>query len=297
MTEQWRVGDVTVTKMVEFLMETPDTFLLPGADEKLCKAAGDWIKPYVSERWYLVMSVHMLVVDIGEHRLAIDTCVGNCKKRHVKDWNDRRSEFLEELIKAGFPPETFTHVVMTHMHGDHVGWNTVKRDGKWVPTFPNARYIMVDKELQHWKQEYPVPEELELFVDSIQPIIDNAQLDLVPHDHTIVNTPQGVLKYTPTTGHTPGHASVIITSGDAKAFITGDAFHHPIQIRNPVITSKRVDSDSAEAIATRERLLPYLADSEMLVLGTHFSTPSGGFVRRTEEGYVFVPCAEGGGKP
>eukprot|EP01059_Diplonema_ambulator_P012297 TRINITY_DN22553_c0_g1_i1.p1 TRINITY_DN22553_c0_g1~~TRINITY_DN22553_c0_g1_i1.p1 ORF type:complete len:328 (+),score=64.32 TRINITY_DN22553_c0_g1_i1:53-985(+) len=309
MTEKWRVGHATVTKMVEFCSEMQHSHILPGADKELCKAAGEWIRPYVSERWNLLMSVHMMVVDLGGKRVAVDTCVGNCKKRAVRAWDNRNGTFLEDLVKAGYPPETFTHVVMTHMHDDHVGWNTVlNSDGEWVPTFPNARYLIVDKELHYWKQEYdPTPtqgnpmsramDDMELLADSIQPIIDHSQLDLVPSDHKIVDLPVGVVRYTPTPGHTPGHASVLIASGTEQALITGDAFHHPIQILNPHITAKHVDSDSAQATATREKLLPFLADSGVLVLGTHFSKPSGGYVKRTEDGsYKFLSCVGVDGK-
>jgi glyoxylase-like metal-dependent hydrolase (beta-lactamase superfamily II) len=160
------------------------------------------------------------------------------------------------------------------MHIDHVGWNTMLTDGKWVPTFPNARYLFGKIELDHWLREGD-DEQRQILLDSVQPILDADLADLVSLDHRI--GPE--IRLVPTTGHTPGHVSVVIDSQGKTAVITGDMTHHPCQMANPAWASA-YDSDGIASTRTRERMFTEWADKPILVIGTHFAEPTAGYLKR-----------------
>jgi len=178
-------------------------------------------------------------------------------------------------------------VVCTHLHVDHVGWNTRLEGDRWVPTFPNARYVFVDRDFEHWARQ---DEEMHAasFADSVRPIAEAGLADLVPRDHVLCDE----VRLEPTPGHTPGHASVRITSGGASAVITGDMVHHPLQLAAPE-RSSFADTDPVLATATRREFVDRYADSGTLVFGTHFS-PTGGQLHRDGTSVVLsdVPGAE-----
>merc|ERR1719440_2269792 len=123
---------------------------MPKASKALAKSV-DWLCPnFADEKGRMKFAIQLMIVDAPGVRIAVDTCVGNDKKRPLPHWNMRTAPFLEHLNQAGFPPETFTHVYCTHLHTDHIGWNTVLQNGKWVPTFPNAKYLFGRKEFEYW---------------------------------------------------------------------------------------------------------------------------------------------------
>eukprot|EP01060_Flectonema_neradi_P023540 TRINITY_DN31801_c0_g1_i1.p1 TRINITY_DN31801_c0_g1~~TRINITY_DN31801_c0_g1_i1.p1 ORF type:complete len:304 (+),score=43.59 TRINITY_DN31801_c0_g1_i1:306-1217(+) len=292
--ERWHVGKATITKLVEFSSLVPPKYLLPGAGVHLKESPEDF-KHYV-KNGKLILSIHMLIVDIEEHRLAIDTCVGDCKKRNVPLWNNRNSEFDKKLIQHGFDPISFTHVITTHIHDDHVGWNCkLSPTGEWLPTFPNAKYIVTDKEYLYWTEQYTsngahgnykaAMEDMELLNDSIYPLVKKGLLKRVSMSEQVV---PGVALL-PSPGHTPGHVCVHIQNNEQTCIITGDAFHHPVQIQHPNISATPVDTCSQQASQTRRQLLTQMSQSS-LVIGTHFAEPSGGVVRMGTNGrYKFIP--------
>ena len=204
----------------------------------------------------------------------MDTCVGNDKPREVKNWNMRQGRFLEDLAEAGFPRERVDTVLCTHLHVDHVGWNTMLKDGKWVPTFPNARYLFGRKEFEHWSKA-PAGPDRDVQMDSVRPILDAGLADLVAMDHRITSE----VYLEPTLGHTPGHVSVCISSKGDEAVITGDLMHHPVQCAEPDWAA-RFDVDPDAARRTRRAFLERHAGKPVLVLGTHFATPTAGRVVR-----------------
>lgn len=161
----------------------------------------------------------------------------------------------------------------THLHVDHVGWNTRLDGDRWVPTFPNARYLFVDRDFEHWAKQ---DEEMHAasFTDSVRPIAEAGLADLVPSNHVVCDE----VRLEPTPGHTPGHASVRITSGSAAAVITGDLAHHPLQLAVPE-RSSFADTDPALATRTRREFIDAYADTSTIVFGTHFS-PTGGMLHR-----------------
>jgi len=283
-TQSWTVGRATITAVIESETPTSPRFLYSGvtkADVIARADAAPWLRPhFVDENGYLLQKIQCMVIDVDGHRIAVDTCVGNDKVRHNDFWNGLQGPFLDDLAAAGYPPDSITHVVCTHLHVDHVGWNTQLVDGEWQPTFPNARYLFVAAEYEHWRNEDGLFEGEDVFGDSVAPIVAAGLADLVDSDHRVCDAV--CLQSTP--GHTPGHVSVRIESGGARAVITGDMAHNPLQVADPDLSSA-FDTDSDAARATRRSVFPDWADGETLVLGTHFGGPTGGTMHPDGDGY------------
>ena len=283
---KWRIGDVTVTKIVELEVTGGSRFILPQATYEAVLPIG-WLQPhFADERGRLKMSIHALVVETPQRRIVVDTCLGNDKQgRRIPTWNNLQGSFLADLAAAGFPPESIDTVLCTHLHVDHVGWNTMLVDGPngtktWVPTFPKARYLMGRVEFDHWRATREREDMVAVFADSVAPIHEAGLADLVETDHRVCNE----VSLVPTTGHTPGHVSVRISSEGEEALITGDFMHHPCQIARPHWSST-ADGDPDEARRTRERMLQELCERPVLVIGTHFAGATAGHIVRDGETY------------
>jgi glyoxylase-like metal-dependent hydrolase (beta-lactamase superfamily II) len=283
---RWRIGKVAVTKIVELEVTGGSRFILPQASYEEILPIG-WLRPhFADERGRLKMSIHALVVETPDRRIIIDTCLGNDKRnRRIPTWNDRQGPFLADLAAAGFPRESIDAVLCTHLHVDHVGWNTMLVDGpngqkSWVPTFPRARYLMGRAEFAHWRDERGRDDMAAVFADSVAPIDEAGLVDLVETDHRICDE----VSLVPTPGHTPGHVSVRIASQGEEALITGDFMHHPCQIAHPEWSST-ADSDPDMAQRTRERMLGELCDRPVLVIGTHFAGITAGHIVRDRDAY------------
>jgi glyoxylase-like metal-dependent hydrolase (beta-lactamase superfamily II) len=283
---KWRIGDVTITKIVEMEVTGGSRFILPQATyEEILPIS--WLQPhFADERGRLKMSIHALVIEAPDgtkngRRIVVDTCLGNDKEgRRIPTWNNLQLPFLGDLAAAGFPRETIDTVLCTHLHVDHVGWNTMLTGGKWVPTFPQARYLMGRVEFGHWRAQHEREDMAAVFADSVQPVADAGLVDLVETDHRICDE----VSLVPTIGHTPGHVSVVIKSRGEEALITGDFMHHPCQIAHPEWCSL-ADSDPDEAHATRARMLAELASRPVLVIGTHFAGATAGRIVRDGDTY------------
>ncbi|MBV8506091.1 MAG: MBL fold metallo-hydrolase [Alphaproteobacteria bacterium] len=271
---KWQIGEVTVTKIVELEVTGGSRFILPQATPEAIIPIG-WLRPdFADERGRLRMSIHALVVETPSRRIVVDTCLGNAKEnRRIPTWNNLQTSFLADLAAAGYPRDTIDTVVCTHLHVDHVGWNTMLIDGRWVPTFANARYLMGRVEYAHWTSRHEREDMAAVLADSVTPVWDAGLVDLVETDHRIGDA----VSLVPTAGHTPGHVSLRIVSQGEEALITGDFMHHPCQIAHPEWSSA-ADSDPVEARLTRERMLTCLADAPILVIGTHFAGRTAGHV-------------------
>lgn len=235
----------------------------------------------------LIMSIHALVVDTGQRRIIIDTCIGNDKQRSIPAWSNLQTSFLQDLESAGYPRNSIDTVLCTHLHVDHVGWNTMLVENNWVPTFPNARYLLAEKEWQYWDNTDDDPSQDELLNDSVRPVFEAGLVDLIDWEHKVC---EGV-RLKPTPGHTPGHVSIHIESEGQKALITGDWIHHPCQMTRTDWCSS-ADYDQNQARATREALLESYADTPVLVIGTHFATPTAGHVKRLAQGGYWLDVAQ-----
>jgi glyoxylase-like metal-dependent hydrolase (beta-lactamase superfamily II) len=281
----WQVGAVKVTRVVEMEMPiaySPDTvFLKEATPAELRKLP--WLYPhFVNEQDELLLSIHALLVEAPGLRLVVDTCVGNDKPRAgMTGPGGLSTGFLTAFAETGWTRESVDAVVCTHLHVDHVGWNTMLVDGKWVPTFPNARYLFGKTEFEHWSAEGDDETQL-ILSDSVQPILDAGLAEFVGLDYRI--SPN--VRLTPSTGHTPGHVCVVLESDGASAVITGDMTHHPCQLAHPG-WSPSFDSDPKAAATTRSRLFAEWADQPVLVIGTHYAGPTAGYVKRDGAGFRF----------
>jgi glyoxylase-like metal-dependent hydrolase (beta-lactamase superfamily II) len=277
--QRWKVGQVSITKVVEIEMASSARWLLPQASRENLLQVG-WLQPhFCNAEGRVIMSVHMFVIEADGMRLVVDTCVGNDKRRSIPTWNERQGPFLQDLARAGFAPDSIDRVLCTHLHVDHVGWNTRLHDGRWVPTFPNARYLFGRSEFEHWTAS-PDEGDRSLMQDSVLPVVEAGLVDLVDGDHPVCAS----IALEPTPGHTPGHVSVYIRSQGEQAVITGDMLHHPVQCAHPEWTSS-ADSEPELAIATRRAFLARHAGTPTLVLGTHFAAPTAGRIVRDGDSY------------
>ena len=243
---QFKVGDVKITRIVESEAPWPGTFILPDATRENVLKEADWLYPTFSdEKGKLRMSIHALVVESQGKRIIVDTCIGNDKVRSNPVWSNLKLPFLSDLKEAGHTRDQIDRVICTHLHVDHVGWNTMLKDGKWVPTFPNARYLIGGTEWDYWSK-FDGKEMRDPVEDSVRPIVDIGMADLIDSNFRVTDE----VWLEPTPGHTPGHHSVRISSKGHEAVITGDLMHHPIQCRYPE-WDDGFDSDGAMAKKTR----------------------------------------------
>ena len=280
----WKIGAVTVTRIVELEMPIAYSERHPFLAEATPEALGKivWLTPnYVTPEGHMKLSIHALLVEAPGLRLVVDTCIGNDRPRGFIGNQPLATNFLRDFESAGWTRDGVDAVVCTHLHVDHVGWNTMLEDGKWVPTFPNARYLIGKSEYDYWRKEGDA-EQQTILGDSIQPVFDAGLVDLVAMDHRL--SPEIAL--VPTPGHTPGHVSVSIVSQGERALITGDSLHHPCQIAHPE-WSPPFDVDRSKSQTTRRALLDGAADQPVLVIGTHFAAPTAGHVVRDGETYRF----------
>lgn len=281
--QQWKIGNVTITRVVELESLGGSRFILPDATRDACLNY-DWLQPhFMDDKGNLLMSVQALVVDTGARRILVDTCIGNDKERNVPAWSHLQTQFLQNLGAAGYEPDTIDTVLCTHLHVDHMGWNTMLVDDQWVPTFPNARYLFAETEWEHWKANEDEAVYGPVLGDSVRPVLDAGLVDLVDMDHQVCSE----VCLEPTPGHNPGHVSIHIRSGGAQALITGDCIHHPVQMSRTDWCSS-ADVDQAQGQRTRASLLERYVDEAVLVIGTHFATPTAGHVKHLEGGGYYL---------
>ncbi len=270
----WRVGGVKITRVCELGgTPFPGSFMFPVCTPEMIQRYA-WLRPHFAhEDGRLYGSIHSFVIESGKRRIIVDTCVGNDKPRSIQAWSMLQGPFLADLARAGFTADSIDTVLCTHLHVDHVGWNTRLVDGKWVPTFPSARYLFGKKEWAHWSSERAQHRDGDVMGDSVRPIIDAGLAQLVEMDHVLT----GEVRLTPTPGHTPGHVSVRISSRGEDAVITGDLMHHPLQCAEPDLANN-FDVDANAARRTRREFLSRYANRPTMVLGTHFAPPTGGWI-------------------
>ena len=285
---QWQIGDVTITQIVELTFQGLEDFLPDATPDKVLPI--EWLGPeFVTPEGLLKFSIHALVIDTPDKRIIVDTCVGNDKPREFfPDWHMLQTSFLTDLTEAGFPPDSIDTVLCTHLHLDHVGWNTKLVDGKWAVTFPNARHLIEKVEFDYVADESESADvepwlrdmNRTVMADSIRPIMDAGLVDLVDNDHVICDE----VSLIPTPGHTIGHVSVKIESQGKTALITGDFVHHPCQLAHPEWAIS-TDYDQTQSTATRHAQFADLANTPTLVIGTHWPEPTAGHIIRDGDFY------------
>jgi glyoxylase-like metal-dependent hydrolase (beta-lactamase superfamily II) len=285
---RWKIGDIELTRVLEFEGPFEDpTVLHPGATPELVDSHRNWMEPRVLDpkTGRLFFTFHSVIIRTKHHLILVDTCSGNDKERpHKTRYHQNSWPYLENLAKAGFRPEDIDFVLCTHLHADHVGWNTRLIDGRWVPTFPNAQYVFARAELDHWSQE-ALREEYStdaFFEDSILPVLEAGQAKLVDINHRFDDN----VWLEPSPGHTPGHVIVCIESNGQSAVLSGDIMHTALQCAEPQLNSCFC-VDPAQASKTRRGFLDRFADTPTLIIPGHFPTPTAGWVRTHKSNFRF----------
>ena len=265
-----QLGEVQVIRVEEVMLDWDPQFLFPELGEADLAPHMSWLVPrFFTPEGKMRLSVHAFVVRTPHHTILVDTCVGNGKQNPTPGFGNLQTDFLERLkSQAGVGPEDVDYVFCTHFHSDHIGWNTRLVDGRWEPTFPNARYLFHRPEFEYYTG-LPAEEQRSSLLEGVLPIAEAGKAELVDGGHQIGDH----LTLEPTPGHTPGHCSVRIDTPQGKAVITGDLVHTPAQIVETA-WSPRVDYDVPQAIATRKAFIERHAEAGSLVLGTHFAPPT-----------------------
>jgi glyoxylase-like metal-dependent hydrolase (beta-lactamase superfamily II) len=283
------IGEFELDRVVESeepLVAPKDFF--PDATADVFEEHADWLQPdHVDpQSGKLVICVQSYIIRTSRHTILVDACVGNDKERDVfPGWNMRNGPFLEDLAAAGVHPDEVDFVLCTHLHTDHVGWNTRLVDGRWVPTFPNARYIFARREYEFWEarnraavsEGSPTP-----FADSVLPVMEAKQAVLVDMDHQI----EDGIWLEPAPGHTEGNVMVNLRSRDDTAVLSGDVIHHPVQLVRPDWSSRACE-DKTQSHATRLGLIERMADSDTLLVPAHFASPSVGHIVRAGDHFGY----------
>jgi glyoxylase-like metal-dependent hydrolase (beta-lactamase superfamily II) len=233
----------------------------------------------------LYLSFHAYIIKTKNHIILVDACVGNGKKRPGREmWTNRSGPFLDNLARHGVTPENIDFVMCTHMHADHVGWNTKKVNGDWVPTFPNAQYLFAKREYKFWEERQAQRQDPIMYgsyADSILPVIKSGQAKLIGSNHEITTG----INTEPAYGHTPGN--MILNVGEASkthAVICGDVMHHPVQLAHPEWSTCFCE-DEQMSRETRTHMLGRFSDSETFILPAHFQSPGYGPIERDGTGF------------
>lgn len=288
MIHSWSIGDIEVTSLVEYCGPThaPEA-TFPAFDPEKFERQVPLLPP---GNWYpgvgrLTIAVRIWIVKAGSNVILIDAGAGNGKPRPSARINLLNTLTPQWMAAAGAAPERVTHVVMTHLHSDHIGWNTVRDGDRWVPTFPNARYLVPKDDFVFFKDRHdrgaaPDPS----FGDSLLPVVEAGLVDLIDGQREVAD----LLEVSDARGHSPGMLNYWVRSGGETGVFTADVFHHPVQVFNPDWnTAFCMDADKARA--TRRAVVAAAADAEARIMPCHFAPPHCGFVRRQGDGYIFEP--------
>ena len=286
----FKIGDIEVYRIEEIIIYEPMT-LFPDFQQDGLEKNLHWLKPhyYDAGRAMFPTSVHSWLLKTPKLTILIDACGGNNKTRPISPrFNLLNTPYLDRLKAAGVAPEDVDYVILTHLHIDHVGWNTKLENGQWVPTFPNAKYVMsrVERDFhdpQRGAKEKPEGVNLP-FIDSVQPILDAGLAQLVEGNEKLFDG----IELVPIPGHTPGMMAIKVRSGGDEALFAGDIAHQPIQIAYPDWSTKYC-ADPKQAAASRLKIFDYCSETGSLLLPVHFGWPYCGRITRKGESYSFVP--------
>ena len=283
MSLKFTAGDCVVHRVIE--QETsflPAIEMLPGLTPEVLAENRAWMKAAnaLDDNDVLLLCFQSYVVRTPHHTILIDSCIGNDKPRPRPQWNMKTDDsYMRALKAAGFAVEDIDFVMCTHLHVDHVGWNTRLDNGRWVPTFPNARYIFGSTEYDYWTQQNATTA-VPVFVDSVLPIVEAGRAEIVGNDHAIGDH----VRILPTPGHTPGHVAFTLGRNKDEAVFSGDLMHTPLQTHYPELSVK-FDVDQAESARTRRSFLERYCDTDTICCTAHFPSPSAGRIRRRGNGF------------
>jgi len=291
-----RIGKFQVDRVVETEGAfAPIDFVLPKVNLAQVNSQRHWIRPrYLTEDNLLVMSFHSYVLTTAHHRILIDACVGNDKHRPTRPgWHQQQGKYLHNLAALGLAPEDIDFVCCTHLHADHVGWNTKMHNGQWVPTFPKARYVFARQEYTYWEQAHrealelaePVPNHGS-FADSVLPVMEANQAELVDENFEF----EDGIHLSPAPGHTPGTCCLHARSQDAHGIFSGDILHTPVQLLD-LSWSSRFCDDPLQSARTRHSMVTSVADTDTVIFAAHFPNPTAGRIATQDGGFVWKESA------
>lgn len=286
MSLTFTVADMTVHRIIEqeqAFLGALDMF--PDLTPALLAENRHWLQPAALDaQGLLVLCFQSYVIRTPHYTVLIDSCIGNDKQRARPAWNMKSDgTYLAALALAGLSVDDIDYVLCTHFHADHVGWNTKLLDGRWVPTFPKARYVFAESEYRHWVEQH-AREPVVAFADSVLPIIEANRADIVGDDFQIGDH----VRLLPTPGHTPGHVAVTLGRTGDDAVLTGDLIHSPLQMRYPAF-SPRFDANPVQAAVTRRRFLERYCNTQTLCCTSHFPSPSVGRITQWGDGFRCDP--------
>ena len=285
MSLKFTVGDLAIHRIIE-----QETSFLPALDmlpELTPEGLGEnrarmkKIKA-LDDNDVLILCFQSYLIRTPHHTILVDTCIGNDKPRPNRpNWHQKTDDtYLRALAAAGMSVGDIDFVMCTHLHHDHVGWNTRLDNGRWVPTFPKARYVFGKAEFEHWTAQN-AKAEVAPFADSVLPVVEADKAEIVSSDFAIGDH----LRILPTPGHTPGHVALAFGKGKDHAVCSGDLIHSPLQALYPELSPK-FDVDPAQAAVTRRGFLERYCDTETLCCTAHFPSPSAGRIRRKGNGFA-----------
>lgn len=287
-----KLGDFEISRVEEIVLDE-ETSLLAHWNDDILRQHQDWMVPnfYNEDRKVFFSVIQIWVLKTPDKTIIIDTGGGNDKDRPLSARFHMLSlPFIEQLKAVGVAPEDVDMVILTHLHVDHVGWNTKLENGQWVPTFPNAEYIVSAKELEARDPKRGAasrpPAAWNTYLDSVQPILDAGKMRIVEGNEELMPG----IKLVPVPGHAPGQMGVLVESGGREAFFIADVMHNPVQIHYPDWNSKYCENQD-QARETRAKVLKHAADHGTLLFAGHFGFPHCGYVRRSGDGYVFEPSS------
>jgi glyoxylase-like metal-dependent hydrolase (beta-lactamase superfamily II) len=282
------VGDIDVQWLPE-VVDKPyaATFLFPDYARAAVDRHLDWLAPrfFDAAAEQFILNTHSYVIRTRRRTIVVDTCLGNDKvRRRYAHLDRRRAPYLDDLRTMGVDPAAVDVVLCTHLHIDHVGWNTRLENGRWVATFPNARYLFSRTEYEHAAREAKdQPQHSDgSFEDSVVPIVEAGKAEMIVGTHTIDDG----LNVEPAPGHTPGHVALALASRGARAILTGDIVHNPVQYALPDWNSTFC-LDAIRARQTRRALIERCADTGTLVLPAHFPAPTAGRIVSAHGAFKF----------
>jgi glyoxylase-like metal-dependent hydrolase (beta-lactamase superfamily II) len=284
---QVRIGDATVSRVEEtYEPNFRASKFFPDWDPAVLQEHGSWLSPahYDPDSGRLKLSIHSWLLKVGGKRILIDTCVGNHKPRDARPfWHQLDTKYLERLAAAGAKPEDIDMVMCTHLHVDHVGWNTKLENGRWVPTFPNAKYVFSREDYEHYRKADADPEKgpanLGSFRDSVLPVVEAGLAQIVAGAADL----DEYLKIEPAPGHTPGTIAIKFESKGERAIFCGDIIHHALQVHRPHWNSFAC-LDGASARTSRRKVLEHCAGGALL-MPAHFGAPFACHVESRGEGF------------
>jgi len=278
-----QIGDLRLMRAVESIWTAEVGFFFTDKPRELWEPHFSWLCPDAldKDRWQLHLPMQSYIVQTPHHNILIDTCVGSDKRLPRRpEWNGAdHSAYVAALNAHGLRFEDIDFVLCTHLHTDHCGWNTRLFDGRWVPTFPNARYIFSRTEYEYWDEN---PNEI--YEQNVRPIVERGLADLVIGDFDL----NEFVNVEPMPGHTPGHYCVNIRSRHEHAVVTGDLMHSPIQCVYPE-WHNNYDWDREQGARARRQFMERYAETDSLVCTIHFPLPSAGKLRRQGDSFRFVP--------